>query len=116
MISIFKTQLCSLGFLRLGLIGLSILSMLIPIVEWIVIQLIGELADRSLLALSARLIAPVMAPTLIIVILLDVILAKVRAAGDSSETGNLYRAVSRIGTIMIIVMMLYWVPFFIYLI
>jgi hypothetical protein len=113
MVPSLKTQLSSFGFLRLGLIGLSLLSMLIPTVEWVVIQLIGEVAERSVLGLSAQLIAPVMAPVLIIVILLDIIMAKVRAADDPTGAGVLYRAVSRVGTILIIVMLLFWVPFFI---
>lgn len=111
-----KTQLSSFGFLRLGLISLAILSMLLPIVEWVVIQLIGEVAERSVLGLSAGLIAPVMAPVLILVILLDIIMAKVRAAGNQTDAGNLYRTVSRVGTILLITMLLFWVPFFVFFI
>jgi hypothetical protein len=113
MIPTLKTQLSSFGFLRLGLIGLAILSMLIPIVEWVAILLIGEVAERSVLGLSAQLIAPVMAPVLIIVLLLDIIMAKVRSADDPTGAGVLYQAISRTGTILIIVMLLFWVPFFI---
>ena len=113
MTSTLKTQLASLGFLRLGLIGLAIVSMLIPMVEWLVVQLVGELSEHSLLSLSARLIAPVMAPMLIVVILLDIIMAKVRAADDLTGSGDLYRMISRVDTILIIVMMVFWVPFFI---
>jgi hypothetical protein len=113
MISTFKTQLSSLGFLRLGLLGLSILTMLLPIIEWGVIQSIGELSERSLLALSSSLIGPVMAPTLIVVLLLDIIMAKVRAADDSADSSNVYRLASCVSTIMIFVMLLFWVPYFI---
>lgn len=116
MVSTFKTQLSSLGFLRFGLISLSILSMLLPIVEWVVIQLVGEVAERSALGLSAGLIAPVIAPVLILVILLDIIMAKVRTADDPTGAGVLYRVVSRIETILIIAMLLFWVPFFVFFI
>ncbi len=113
MASTFKTQLSSFGLLRLSLIGLAILSMLIPIVEWAVIQLLGEVAERSVLGISAELIAPVMAPVLIILILLDIIMAKVRTADDPTGAGVLYRTVSRMETILIVIMFLFWVPFFI---
>lgn len=113
MISNLKTHLASLGFLRLGLIGLAIVSMLIPMVEWMAIQLTGELLEDSLLSLSAGLIAPVLAPMLIVVMLLDVIMAKVRAADDQTSSGDLYKMISRIDTILIIVMLFFWVPFFI---
>ena len=113
MASTLKTHLASFGFLRLGLIGLAIVSMLIPMVEWMTIQLNGERLEDSLLSLSAGLIAPVMAPMLIVVLLLDVIMAKVRAADDHTSSGDLYRMVSRVDTILIIVMLIFWVPFLI---
>jgi len=108
-----KTQFASLGLLRLGLVGLAIVSMLIPLVEWVVVQLMGELSEHSLLALSARLIAPVMAPMIIVVLLLDIIMAKVRAADDPTGSGDLYRMISRVGMTLIVVMLVFWVPFFV---
>ena len=113
MISTLKTHFASFGFLRLGLIALAIASMLIPMVEWVAIQLMGELLEGSLLSLSAGLIAPVLAPMLIVVILLDAIMAKVRAADNPTSSGELYRMVSRVDTIVIIVMLIFWVPFFV---
>ena len=111
-----KTQLLSFGFLRLGLMGLSILSMLLPIFEWLGIQFLGGIAERSVLGLSAQLIAPVMAPVLIIVILLDILMAKVRKADDPTGAGVFYKTIIRIETILIAAMMIFWVPFFIYFI
>ena len=113
MISTLKTHVASLGFLRLGLIGLAIASMLLPMVEWVAIQLMGALQEDSLLSLIARLIVPVMAPMLIVVMLLDAIMAKVRAADDQTSSGDLYRMISRIDIVLIIVMLIFWVPFFI---
>ena len=101
MISTLKIQTISLGFLRLGLFSLAIISMLIPIVEWALIQLLGELSESSLLVLSAGLIAPVMAPMLIVVILLDIIMAKVRAADDPTSSGDRYRTISRVESLLI---------------
>ena len=113
MISTLKTHVASLGFLRLGLIGLAIASMLLPMVEWVAIRLMGELSEDSLLSLTAGLIAPVMVPILIVVMLLDVIMAKVRAADDQTSAGDLYRMISRVDIVLIIVMLIFWVPFFI---
>lgn|GEM_PF-1053769 len=113
MISTLKVHLASLGFLRLGLIGLAIVSMLIPLLEWLVTQATGELPEGALLSLSAGLIAPVMAPMLIVVILLDVIMAKVRAADDPTNSGDSCRKIIRVDTIVIIIMLVYWVPFFV---
>jgi len=113
MSSPLKRHLTSIGFLRLGLIGLVFVTMLIPMLEWLVIQLTGELSEYSLLSLSAQLIAPVMAPMLIVVILLDFIMAKVRAADDPAGSGDLYRLIGRIDIALIIIMLIFWIPFFI---
>jgi hypothetical protein len=45
--------------------------------------------------------------------LFDVIMAKVRTADDPTGAGVIYRMVGRMETILIIVMFLFWVPFFI---
>jgi len=108
-----KIQLASLGLLRQGLFSLAIVTMLLPIVEWLTILLFGELNEHSILALSAGLIAPVMAPMLIVIILLDFIMSKVKAADDPARSGDLYRMISRVDTIMMIVMLVFWVPFFV---
>jgi len=113
MVSKLKTQLASLGFLRQGLFGLSILTILLPAIGWLATQFLGELNERSALAIGAELIAPVMAPTLMVVILLDIIMSKVKAADDPAGSGELYRMIGRADIIMMIVMLIFWVPFFI---
>ena len=50
---------------------------------------------------------------LIVIMLLDVIMAKVRAADDQTSSGDLYRMISRVDIILIIVMLAFWVPFFV---
>lgn len=112
MFSTLKSHILSFGFLRQGLVAMAIASMLLPMVEWVVVQLVGELAERSILSLSAGLIAPVMAPILMVVLLLDVIMSKVRAADDPESSGDLYRAISRFQTVLIVIMLVFWVPFF----
>ena len=107
-----KTLSATFGFLRLGLIALAMISMLIPTLEWVVIELLVELPDNSFLALGGGLIAPVMAPVLIVLILLDVIMAKVRAADDPTASGDHYRMISRVDSILIFIMLIFWVPFF----
>lgn len=108
-----KTLSATFGFLRLGLLTLAMISMLIPTIEWVVIKLWGDLPDYSLLSLGGGLIAPVMAPVLIVLILLDFIMAKVRAADDPTASGEHYRVISRVDSILIFIMLIFWVPFFI---
>ena len=107
-----KSQFLSFGLLRQGLVGMAIASMLLPMVEWVLVQLAGELTERSILSISAGLIAPVMAPILMVVLLLDMIMSKVRAADDPGSSGDLHRAISRFQTILIAIMLMFWIPFF----
>ena len=116
MISSPKTLPVSFGFLRLGLFALAIVSMLIPATAWVIVNFTGELPEHSLFALSARLIAPVMAPMLIVLILLDIIMSRVKAADAPDQTGDIYRLISRIEVLLIIVMLIFWIPYFIFLI
>jgi len=113
MLSTLKTQFMSLGLLRQGLFGLSILTILLPAIEWLAIHFFGELNERSILAISAELLAPVLAPTLMVVLLLDFIMSKVKVADDPAGSGELYRMIARADIIMMVVMLIFWVPFFI---
>jgi hypothetical protein len=47
---------------------------------------------------------------------LDIFMAKIRTADDPKGVGIFYITVSRIETMLIAVMMAFWVPFFIYFI
>ena len=113
MVSSFKTQFASLGFLRQGLICLAFVTMLLPTVEWLTIKFAGEQTEHALLTLSAGLIAPVMAPMLMVVLLLDIIMSKVLVADDPEGSGQLYRIVGRTQIIVLLVMLVFWVPFYI---
>jgi hypothetical protein len=112
MISTLKSQLLSFGLLRQGLIGIAIASMLLPMAEWVLVLFAGELSERSILSISAGLIIPVMAPILIVVLLLDMIMSRVRAADDPGSSGDLHRAISRFQTTLIVIMLVFWIPFF----
>ena len=113
MSSSIQSKFASLGLLRQGLIVLAFVTMLLPIIEWLIIQLSGELSEHSLFALSAGLIAPVMAPIILVVLLLDIIMSKVKAADDPENAGELYKMVTRVDTGLIFLMLLFWIPFFV---
>lgn len=109
----FKTRLLSFGLLRIGLLSLGLLTMLLPVLE----SLLGTgntVSDgRSAFDVSANLISPVLAPLLIVVILFDIIMSRVRAADEPAEIGLKFRNIARIELVMIGIMLLYWIPFFI---
>ena len=91
---------------------MAVASMLLPIAEWVLVLLGGELTEHSILSISAGLIVPVMAPILVVVLLLDMIMSRVRAADEPGSSGDLHRAISRFQTILIVIMLVFWIPFF----
>ena len=99
----------SLGFLRLALITLAIVNLLIPAVD----LLLAPAAERSLWSLLAGVITPVMAPLLTVVLLFEYIMSRVRAADAEGEIRAYYQRVCRIELTVMIVTLIFWVPFFI---
>jgi hypothetical protein len=39
-------------------------------------------------------------------------MSRVRAADDPGSSGDLHRAISRFQTILIVIMLVFWIPFF----
>lgn len=106
-------KLASLGFLRLGLFGLAILNLLLPAGYWLAEMLIGGVIEPSLVSIIATLVAPVMAPILVVVILFDYIMSRVRAADEQGELRLHYRSICRIELMLIGLMLACWIPFFV---
>ena len=113
MIMSFKLRFQALGFLRQGLLILAALSIAIPTIAWTLQYLGQNIAEDSLLDISAGLIAPVMAPLLVVVIFFDVLMSKIRAADDPGEEGDVFRKIAQTETMAIAIMFLFWVPFFV---
>jgi hypothetical protein len=109
---LIRTQLASLGALRLGLLGLAVLDMLIPFINSQLALLSNEVATLSEWEVISTLVAPVMAPLLLVVIFIDVVMSRVRAADEQGKERKRFIAISRIELIVIGIMLAYWVPFF----
>jgi hypothetical protein len=60
-------------------------------------------------------IAPVLAPLFIVVILFDYIMSRVRAADADGELRGLFVSIGRIELAVIGICLLFWVPYFIFL-
>lgn len=100
----------SLGFLRVALLALALVNMLLPIVDaqFTSVPTTGD--DRGLWHLFATLITPVMAPLLVVVILFDYIMSRVRAADSSGEERARYVFIGRVELTVLAITLLYWIP------
>ena len=109
----YESWLNSLGFLRLALLLLALLNMLLPIINAQLAPLSAVSGERSVWEIFASLIAPIMAPLLVVVILFDYIMSRVRAADSSGALRARYLAIGRIELIVIAITLAYWIPFFV---
>jgi hypothetical protein len=105
--------LSELGFLRIALLIAGLLNILLPLIE-ILVPLAGDDDKHHFWSVMTGVIAPVMAPLLIVVILFDYIMTRVRAADGDGELRNRFIRIGRIELAMLCLMMLFWVPYFIF--
>ena len=108
-----KSRLAALGTLRLGLIAISVVNMLLPVVDSLLQRITTSDMSNSIWNIFPTMVAPVMAPLLMVVLFFDYLMSRVQAADAQGETREHYIAVSRIEMMMMVVMFLFWLPFFI---
>ena len=99
----------SMGFLRLALLALVLVNVSIPAVD----LLLAPAAERGLWPVLAGVIAPVMAPLLAVVLLFEYIMSRVRAADAEGEERAYFRRICRIELAVMLITLVFWVPFFI---
>lgn len=100
------TLIKSLGFLRLCLIGLAILNILLRPEP-------GAAVAHAGMAVIPTLIAPAAAPILLMVILFDALMSKVRASDAHDDEETRFTRIMLIELAMAIIMVIAWFPYFI---
>ena len=113
MLMSLKLRFQMLGFLRQGLLIMAGISILVPSIVWMIQYFGHNIVEDSLLDVSAGLIAPVMAPLLVVVIFFDWLMSKIRAADAPGEEGDIFRQIAQTEKLVIFVLFLFWVPFFV---
>ena len=105
----------TLGPLRVGLLLIALVNLLVSAIHWI-----GNVAFTTNLdetasgwEIAAVYIAPVNAPIILVVVLFDYIMSRVRAADSSGETRTGFIMIARIELAMIFLYLLYWTPYFV---
>ena len=102
----------TLGFLRIALLIAALINILLPMIEILVPLTAGD-DEHRLWSVMTSVIAPVMAPLLIVVVLFDYIMTRVRAADTDGELRTEFIRIGRIELAMLGLMLLFWVPYFI---
>ena len=100
------TLLKSLGFLRLALIGLAISIILLCPAP-------GTTAAHTGIEIIPTLIAPATAPILLMVILFDALMSKVRASDSSGEESAKFTRIMLVEIATVVILVIAWFPYFI---
>ena len=100
--TIFK----SLGFLRLSLLGLALLNIAFRPTPGTEVVLAGS-------EVITTLIAPAAAPILLLVILFDALMSKVRAADSAGEDAANFTRIMLIELATAFILVIAWFPFFV---
>ncbi|MEM7304380.1 MAG: hypothetical protein AAF372_02510 [Pseudomonadota bacterium] len=95
----------SLGFLRISLLLLGIIDVLLRPEP-------GTYAAREGIEIIPTLIAPAAAPILIMVILFDALMSKVRASDTQGEESKKFRHIMYAELAVVAFMILGWLPYF----
>ncbi len=102
----------SLGWLRLSLFAFTLLNIAISIVEHQLLSSPGAAEQLTVWTIIALYVTPVMAPLFVVVILFDYVMSRVRAADAEGDESLRFRNIARLELAMILISLLYWVPFF----
>ncbi|MDH3387188.1 MAG: hypothetical protein OEN02_04715 [Gammaproteobacteria bacterium] len=112
MLSWFRSLVTILGFLRLGLLGLALVNIALPIIYALINPETGTDVAYSGWGSIPTLVTPVLAPLLLVVVLFDAIMSRVRVADAQGAERAKYLAIYRIELLSIGIMLAYWVPYF----
>lgn len=103
--------LSALGFLRIGLLVLALINILPPLIETL-LPVEANTDGRSFWSVLTSVITPVMAPLLMVVLLFDYLMSRMRAADATGSERASYVTIGRIELALLGITLLFWVPYF----
>ena len=103
--------LSALGFLRIGLFVLALLNILPPLIETL-LPVAANTDEHSFWWVLTSVISPVMAPLLMVVLLFDYLMSRMRAADAAGSERASYVTIGRIVLAFLGITLVFWVPFF----
>ena len=101
-----------LGWLRSGLIIAGLVIVLLSAIDWIWFNPPGNGHYESLWEILSGMVAPVLAPLILVVIFFDWIMSRLRASDAEGEVAEQLQRIAHFEMTMLALMALYWVPYF----
>ena len=100
------TLIRSLGFLRIGLIALAIINIILRPPP-------GTAVAHEGIEIISTLIAPAAAPLILMVLLFDALMSKVRASDTNGEERIKFTHIMLVELATVIILIIAWFPYFI---
>ena len=107
-----RSLLSLLGWLRSSLFIAALIIILLSAIDWVFFNSPGSGSFKTLWGILSGMVAPVLAPLFLVVILFDWIMSRLRATDTDGEAGEHLQRIARFEMIALILMSLYWVPYF----
>ena len=101
-----------LGPMRVGLLAITVFLTLLSGIDWLLFRPPGSGSGENLWDLSSGLIAPTLAPMVLVVILFDWIMSKFRGSDVEDPAAPRYRRLQRIAGIALLLGLVFWIPYF----
>ena len=99
------TMFHSLGFLRISLLALGIINSFLS-------PKAGTPISLECLAVIPTLVAPAAAPIIIMVILFDALMSKIRASDASGEESKKFKSIMWTELAVVAFMIIVWLPYY----
>ena len=102
-----------LGPMRLGLFAFAVIATLLSGIDWVLFRPPGSGSGENLWDLASGMIAPTLAPMILVLILFDWIMSKFRGSDDEDPAAPRFRRLQRIAGIALLLSLAFWVPYFV---
>ena len=108
-----ENPLPTLGFLRIALLWLALVNVALPLADLLFAFSAGS--DRhDFWPVLVQVIAPAMAPLMVVVLFFDYIMSRVRAADAEGAVRTGFIHIGRVELAAIGLLLLFWIPYFYY--
>lgn len=102
-----------LGPMRIGLLAIALLVTLLSGIDWLLFRPPGSGSGESVWDLVSGMIAPTLAPMVLVLILFDWIMSRLRGSDEEDPDAPRFQRLQRIAGIALLLSLAFWVPYFI---
>ena len=101
-----------LGPMRISLLMFSVLLVLVSGLDWLLFRPPGSGSGENLWDLTSGMIAPTLAPMVLVLILFDWIMSRFRGSDEEDPDAPQFQRLQRVAGTALLLNLAFWVPYF----